>query len=643
MKKKLAITLAACLTAASAFAFTACGDDDEPLGDKPKGDRTEITFLCITNATSLPVWQSMVADYNDGQGMDDNVYVTLDKNGSISPADTVFKRSASSAANVVAVGDGQDGFQKLLNLKDSRRAPDGLFLNLASYAAKDEDFQKNTISEELLNWWSVTVNPNAKQGAGQPKHVVGAGQNLMGVPYGTNAHFNWYNEAIFRAQGINIISVPEEELDAYNTEHGTAYKPHGYAEYKADGGAQAPADGLTKSKNLVGKDVYKVFNNCIGMNWEEQRNLLKYFNKSYNDGTVTGTKATTNYGFVSEYWFNYGWSVGGDVMGYNGTDYDFTLLDDKPNYIVTKDDTVINGVTYDAGDIVRYEDRVNGIEQASSKPQNIYAIKSTFDAVKEYVSLQVASDTAIEYEADGETAKYKGYGVGSPETSSGDQWFNTSQIAMVRGIPEGIPGKLSRTNAADFNICMPETYREYEGGSIYTTGDGFANEHLKVIGETYDDGVYTGDVKVVGDAKIIGKTSSASISQGLVIPACSDSTKYQAAWDFISWVATDGQKYVAKTKTVAPAASATLFSADYAYNAELTEGKNFYAVAKTSMSAGRGDWGYFESGAWVYEWSGDFNQKVRKGTMTLSAFKSAHAADGKRDLNNMYSIIKGIR
>lgn len=640
MNKKIAVALATCFLTVSAASFTACGDTNKHLGNVEKGDRTEITFLCINNSTSLPAWQELVASYNDGQGLEDNVFVNLDINGSVSPSDTVFKRSKESAANVVALGDGQDGFQKLLNLKDSRRAPDGLFLDLSDYAANDEDFKKNTISQDLLNWWSVTVNTNAKQGAGEAKHIIGAGQHLMGVPYATNAHFNWYNEAIFKAQGINIISVPEEELDDYNTEHGTNFKPHGYAEYKADGGAQAPASGLTKSKNLAGKEVYKVFNNCIGMNWEEQRNILKYFNTSFNDGNVTGTAATTQYGFVSEYWFNYGWSVGGDVMGYNGTEYDFTLLDKNPNYIVTKDETIINGVTYNAGEIVRYEDRVNGIEKAAIKPADVYAINSTYDAIKEYVSLQVGTKTTVDTVG---SVTYKGYGVGSPDTTSGDNWFNTAQIAMVRGVPDGIKSKLSRTNAADFNICMPETYREYEGGSVYSTGNGFENEYLKVIGETYGDEVYTGDIKVVGDAKIIGNTSTASISQGLVIPACSDPEKYQSAWDFISWVATDGQKYVAKTQTVAPAAGATLFSEDYAYNTELTQGKNFYAVAKTALSAGRGDWGYFENGEWVYAWSSDFNNKVRKGLMTLSNFNTAHAAEGKRDLNNMYSIIKGIR
>lgn len=177
----------------------------------------------------------------------------------------------------------------------------------------------------------------------------------------------------------------------------------------------------------------------------------------------------------------------------------------------------------------------------------------------------------------------------------------------------------------------------------YSGGTGFANEYLKVIGETYDDEVYTGDLKVVKGTKIIGNTTTASISEGLVIPACSDPAKYQASWDFISWVATEGQKYIAKTQTVVPVAEKTLFSDDFIGNSSITYGKNFYAVAKTSLSAGRGDWAYFENGAWVSKWSSDFNDKVRKGEMTLDAFYKANGGIGKSDLNNMYCIVKGIR
>ena len=635
MRKQLAFTAAACLLAASAFSFTACTGNKPQLGNTEKGNRTQISFLAAPNKTSEAAWEELVSEYNDGQGLKDNVFVNYSNRGSLTPATSVFTRSKERAENVVALSDGKEAFQKLA-IERSSKTPDGYFVNLTPYAENDEAFKNSTIPENVLNWWRMTRDPEAKQGAGQKKHIIGAGQNLLGVPYGTCPEFNWYNTAVFEAQNINIVSVPEEELEAYNTKNNANLKPHGYAEY-----LEAPVAGMKKSKNLAGKDVYKVFNDCIGMNWEEQRNIFKYFTPEYNDGSVTGTKATTKYGFVSEKWFNYGWSVGGDVMGFNGTDYDFTIVDTKPNYIVTKDNTQINGSTYSAGEIVRYEDRVNGIEKASVKPENVYEIESQYSAIKEYVSLQVGSSVTVDT-LNGVT--YKGYGVGSPETGSADNMFNTEQIAMVRGAPDSISGKMQNTSAAKFDICVPETYREYEGGSVYYEGGtGFANEYLKMIGETYDNEVYTGDVKVVGDAKIIGNTTTASISQGLVIPACSDPAKYQASWDFISWVATDGQKYIAKTNNIAPVAAKTLFSEDYAYNSSINYGKNFYAVAKMSVSAGRGDWGYFENGSWVDNWSSDFNGKVRKGTMTLSAFNAANNARGKANLNNMYCVIKGIR
>ncbi len=636
MKKKLAITLAACLTAATAFSFTACGgNSNKDFGDTEKGDRTEISFLCAPNNVSTKAWENLIAAYNDGQGVKDNVYVSASFKGSLTPSQSVFTRSKERADNVVALSDSQDAFQSLAIKRDKSKAPNGYFVNLTPYAEKDEDFKNGTIPENVLNWWRMTYNSEAKQGAGQQKHVIGAGQNLLGVPYGTNAHFNWYNKAIFKAQNINIVSVPEEELEDYNTANNATLKPHGYAEYKT-----APAQNMTASKNLAGQTVYKVFNNCIGMNWEEQRNFLKYFTPEYNDGKVTEMAATTKFGFVSEYWFNYGWSVGGDVMGFNGTDYDFTLLDKSANYLVTKDGVKVNGNTYNAGEIVRYEDRVKQSDIATM--DGVYAIESQYNAVKEYVSLQVASDVTVD-SYDGKT--YKGYGVASPDTTTADNKFNTAEIAMVRGTPESVNAKKESKSWENFDMCVPETYREYEGGSVYYSGnvEDYAHEYLKVIGETYGGKVYTGEIKKVDGTPVIGNTTSASISQGLVIPTCSDPEKYQAAWDFISWVATDGQKYIAQTKTVAPVAEKTLFSADYVDNAEITNGRNYYAIAKTSLSAGRGDWGYFENGQWVTNWSSDFNNEVRKGNQTLTDFLKAHGAGGKSDLNNMYCVIKGIR
>lgn len=641
-KKTTAIAVTACIAGSAIFSLAGCGDGGlgHGVGEKPIGDRTEIFFYCDGNEVSEKGWLELIEAYNDGAGYEtDQVYVTADIEAGISSSSgNEFIQDTDYAYNVVAINDGQNGgFQSHVISRDSRYAPNGYFLNLQSYADKDEDFKKNTIPDRVLNWWRMKYDGTAASGAGKPKHIVGAGQDLMAVPYGTDPQFNWYNKALFQAQGINIVSIPEEQLDKYNSDNNASIKPHGYAEYKA-----APKAGMTSSKNLRGETVYKVFNDCIGMNWEEMRNVLKYFTPGYNDGSKTGTRATSKYGFVSEYWFNYGWSCGGDVMGFNGSDYDFTLMDQRPNYIATKNSTVINGVTYNAGEIVRYEDRVNGIENASTKPTDIYAIQSQYNAVKEYISLQVSSGTVVDKQ--GQTTYY-GYGVANPNIGSADNWFNTGEIAMTRGKSvAGILDRLESKNAENFDICLAETYREYEGGSVYYDGgNGFKNEYLKVIGETYDGEVYTGDIKVVGDAKIIGNSSTASTSQALCIPACSDPEKYQAAWDFISWVATEGQQYIAKTNALVPVAEDVLFSDKYAYNPELNHGKNYYPLAKLSCNVSRGDWGYFEEGGWVTDWANTFNASVRQGTMTMSAFLNEKSAQAKTALNNMFCVIKGIR
>lgn len=636
--KKGAILLATCCIGVSAVSFAACNPENVDTGD-----RTEIKFYCNYTSTSKKSWTDLVQAYNDGQGKEDGVYVSMKVTGANVPSEnTLLNPNPQKAYNVVTCENGREAFSTIA-LKVNNKFPDGLFLNLSPYEEADEDFQNNTINKSSMDWWRITYNRDANQGVNAQKHVKGAGQNLLGVPVATNPQHNWYNEKLFKSQGINIVSVPESELDKYNSEKNASLMPHGYAEYK-----NAPVAGMTASETLDGRTVYKVFNNCIGMNWEEQRQLLKYFSKTYNPSSPT------NYGFVSEYWFNYGWSVGGDAVGFKGGEqgYEFTLMDKSANYIVTKDGTVINNRTYQAGEIVLYEDKVNEPNMAQKEAnQEVYAIASQYDAVKEYVSMQVNRDTVVD-ETDGNT--YYGYDVGNPDTGSCDTWFNAGTLAMIRG--KDIGTFFDRVENPDFNLCPCETYREYEGGSVYYEGNAansFLNERLMVIGEKYDlngDGkiddneVYTGKLKTVNGTKIVGNMTTATDGDvALCIPACSDPEKYQASWDFISWAATEGQKYIAYNGKKLPIAAATLFSEDFAYNTELSKGKNFYAAALMASNTSCGDWAYFEGGQWVSDWSEDFNNKVRRGTWQLTSFYNAKKDAAASATNNMRSVIKGIR
>lgn len=608
--------------------LAACGDNISNNGDS---SRTNIMFLYKSNSDSQEAWMELIKAYNDGQGKIDGVYV----NGKFSTSYATtnnFTASQKSAYNVVMVNDTQNtGMSSLAIKRDTKRAPNGYMVNLQPYADADADFQKNTINEDALNWWRMTYNANAKQGSGAEKHIIGEGQDLLGVPVGVQTQVNLYSTTAFEAVGINIVSVPENELDAYNQANGTSLKAHGYAEYK-----NAPVSGMKASQNLAGETVYKVFNNCISMNWEEQRNVLKYFTKAWN------SSAPTDYGFVSEYWFSYGWSVGGDVMGFNGTDYDFTLTDDRDNYMVVEDGVTIHNHTYNKGDIVLYEDRVNATNLESLLSEGkIYAIASQYEAVKEYLSMNVDKTKLVDTN---NGVSYYGYQVANPDTGNSENYLTNGTVAMIRTTYETY-NKYASSQYSWINLCPCEQYREYEGGSTYQKDgkSGFDNEYLKVIGETYDGEVYTGDIKTVNGVKILGDQSAAGSTAALVIPACSDPEKYQAAWDFISWVATDGQKYIAKTTTLAPVANDVIFSDDFVNNADIAKGKNLYAIALNSSTMQRGDWGYFESGQWVTDWANDFNFNVRYGKITIAQFTEAHRDDAENSLNNMYCIIKGIR
>lgn len=627
MKKLTKIMALICTFALMLSMLAACdGGGNETEG---KADRVNIKVLLKSNKNSQSAWNELIKAYNDGQGAIDGVYVTA-KFQTSAATDSNFMASEKYAYNVVYVEDTQDSLQTMLIKRDSKYAPNGYFLNLQSYADADADFKNNTIGIDTLNWWRMTYNVDAAQGSGADKHIIGAGQDLIGAPIGTSVQINAYSTKAFEAVGIHIVSVPEDELDAYNAANGTKLMPHGYAEYK-----EAPISGMKSSTNLAGETVYKVFNNCIAMNWEEQRVLMKYFTSTWN------ASSPTSYGFVSEYWFNFGWSVGGDVMGFNGTDYDFTLMDDSANYLVVADSVTVNGNSYNKGEIVRYEDKVNADMNSLVSDGKVYAIASQNDAVKEYVSMNVAKDKTVDTK-NGIT--YYGYEVANPDTGSAENWFTNGTIAMTRTTTDNI-SKYQGKDYSWVDFCPAEQYREYVGGSTYQKNgqDGFANEYLKVIGETYDGEVYTGELKEVNGTKIVGKQSTAATTAGLAIPACSDPEKYQAAWDFISWVATEGQQYIAKTTTLAPVAQDVLFGDQFANNEELAQGKNFCAAAVMASNAQRGDWGYFESGSWVTDWANDFNKKVRYGTLSMSDFESQQKDAAETALNNMYCIIKGIR
>ncbi len=581
MKGKRTVKTLFSLAAGCAIAcsLAGCGGDGNGA--------TKIRFYYDIGGNRTAVYSEIVDAYNNGQGKEDGVSVIKVPLTGIAE-DAQANLSRKNGANVYTLSS--KVFRKMAVLD--------LMLELDGYLEKDAgDLDITDIPVSAVDTYRFTPNKNA-DGAFEAEK----GASLLGLPNGITPSVLYYNKSFFNLAKINVISVPESEVGKGEYEK---VKPHGYAEY-----LEAPVAGMQSTTNLAGDTVYKVFNNQIPMNWEELRYLAKTFTKSYN-----GNSLPSSYGYMTEWWFNYGWSVGGDCIGYDGENYSFTVCDKTPNYLVTaKDGVTVNGERYAAGEIVEYEDKIN--ESGIAEMDGLYELPSQYDAFLEFCRLAVPRDKEVD---DG---KY-GYALlNNKSLSDREGSFMSGESAIMMG-ELSASVKYSAVSTLSFDVAPVHQYREYVGGSTYYKGaETLDNEYLKVIGKDYGDGVYTGDLLYDGDTPVVGRatTFASGFSQALVIPKNSDPDKYDASWKFLRYMAGgEAQLILAKANQSVPNQTSVANSDAYLKAAE-GENLNRAALVFSSQETHVGDWGYFEEGEWVTAWANVLNKEVRFGTKTLSSF-----------------------
>lgn len=593
--KKITRILAVAVGVSAALSFAGCQTETVPEG------RVGIEFWYEADINTNPTFYELVRTYNDTQGAEDGVYVSPSMINGIGDERNTYEGSCDASVVMITNDEVFKGF-----------AVDGLFVDMSDYLA-ESNFDTSDIPEAVLNSCRLTVG-----GSGE-KSYAGTGQELLAMPFGTSTSVLFYNKSHFNAVGINVISVAEDELEEYNAANSTSFAPHGYAEYLT-----APADGLTASTNLAGQTVYKVFNNRIPTNWEEMRHLAKMLTNRYNSTSIS------TYGYLGEYWFQYGWSVGGDCIGYDGEKYNFTLFDETPNYLATQAVTV-NGNEYAAGEIVSYEDKVN--QEGIENMDGLHELPSQYDAVLEFVRLSNATNEEAE-------PGVPGYGV-TPETlTSISAQFMSGTVAMILETYANNINTLNRTIRGQFDMAPLTQYREYVGGSIYQSGSGFAGEHLKVIGATYDGEVYTGELLYENDTPVVGARDVMTRVFQLVIPKNSDPAKYDAAWKFISWAAgEEGQAIMLKTGRWEPNQDTLAYEGLAQQGTDI----NYWAAADASRHGDIGDWSYFESGEWVNDWASDFNSHLRTGSMTITEYLDGNGTAAQAACEATNIVILGRR
>ena len=550
--KKMQRILAVVLAALMMLSLAACGG-----GEKTKG-KTKVAFWVEVSSQGLDSWMKIVEDFNSTHP---NITVTLVPQSAGYASGLSNTLRGSNPPDVIMVDD------KLVKSYVS----EGYLEKLDSYISADTN--PNFSLEDM--WESAVERFSYDPETG----YSGIGSDYYAIPNGINPALLYYNVDLFDQQSINIISIPENELTG-------SLLPHGYYVYDT-----APVEGMVARAD--GK--YHVFNNRIPMNWEELVALSKIFTKTYNSASGS------TYGFMSEWWFAHGWSVGADCLEWDEAkqQYIFALGSDVPNYLVTGASGVtVNGTSYSEGELLSYADKnyvaANQTDSTIAgylSAQNLYPLPSNKEMFTEFAMLSQSTNALV-------TEGVYGYGI-SPAPNALDAtsmtgYFTTGEVAMLsmEGRMGYDIGETMNLLGKNWDVAPLYQYREY-------------NED--------------GTIKTVNGTNAFGEQATHSYDFGFAIPA--NAKNKQAAWEFISYVAgLDGQKELMKRNNAIPNQMSLAYSDEYLNLTENFVPANRIAAVEMAEFAAVGDWAYVENGEWISGWSNVLNTKVRNGEMTLDQF-----------------------
>lgn len=435
---------------------------------------------------------------------------------------------------------------------------------------------------------------------------------LYGVPAYEDAVILYYNKTAFQENGITCISVDEENLEAFNA--GTAKDKNGMT--KADYGIDfdLPAKGFYRSETpfvpaaderdgsswkapAVGEKL--VFNDSIAMNWDEVEDLGLICTKDRNPNSYT------QYGYFTEWWFSYGWSVGGDcIEDLSGKgDWTFSLAGENPNYIVGEGKTftgAYTGTVYQAGETLDVKDIID------AKPEDT-------------ISYETDNKTYFRYTVNGSAASYHDF---SGEIADG----TLTELPRIR---EAFQRFCSLAGQGGLNVCPTSAVYANSGSSIayFTSGKMAMLEeqtyHMPTLRKSMTDEwgcaplprykVYTEPQNPDCDT-IERQGAEAGFSNLDMICVNGKSQVKEAAAKFVNWVASEGQAVLAKNGHPSlRAVDQELMKENYmADNPE---------VIIDSLSTGRaGDWWYMPDTTWINVWATPLNYQVREAKMTFDEF-----------------------
>jgi len=561
--------------------------DDEGNVRPGGGGITDITFWGYGDNNEIGVFRELVAQFNELYK--DTIHVTYEVK-----ANDDYKTTASSGlrasrpkVDVLYVGDSD--FKSFAEL--------GYLESLDSWIASSTEINLDEMWPTSVNRFKYDVNTTTQDGPDA---------HYWGIPKDIGPTVVYYNETYFNNAGVKVISVAADKLADFN---GGAADSRGKtkAQYGIPDGFRVQEKGY-----FVDSNNQKWFNNQIPMSWGEcvvLSTLVQNDNRSkYGKDNI--------YGYHTEWWFNYGWSVGGDCIeyvatndaAYNGGYWDFTLMDPTDNFIVADDNTAgfdVGGNHYNAGEIISWQDKlVDSAATNKTVKSDLYTavsegklnkLPSQRDAFIEFIRVGQKTTTLVE-------GDMYGYGICPAPTSVGGDAgkvaaFSNGQVAMlVDGRWSTVNYRATMDGKYDWDVAPLPQYKEY-----YAAGDAIPAG------------------KEVGDVKVHGIEAAHSGSVALCINA--KSQKKNAAWKFAEYIGgRTGQTAQAESGFAIPSQMDLANSEVFLQSNK--NPRNSIVFVRAAAYETPGDWWYLRDKMWIDDWAGVLNGDVRNGKLTLSQFET---------------------
>lgn len=593
--KKVVAIFVAVLAAMSTTVLTACSNSR---------DGSHIVFCSYGDESELAIYTEMVDEFNKTYGAEHNIKVDHTPIGITGYNNYI--QSMSTARN---------SYDVCVVIEDRFKAwaTTGIIGPMEEYFNAVTDIDVSDVFPNTVNRLRLNVSNNTSN----------LSDPLYGMPLDTKPSALYYNETMFNKAGIIIISVDEEDMDAWNRGEIADKRGHKKSDFDKLSNVTVPKKGYYRSVRpyvsgfewtMPASDEILVFNNRIPMNWDEMEDLAMIFSPSSNPNA--GKDFGTDYGMFTEWWFNYGWAVGGNCLqDLSGDgDWNFSLLDSTPNYIVTGESYTgkWSGKVYNKGETLEHNDKFDlpagkvmtpdnnggytldgnklGIRAdvtAAATAGTLGELPSTRDAFTRYLRLGASKTSVIENAGGLDIAP-------NPiifNTRTRQNYWYSGKMAMLVDYSTYIENFSKQATIYNFewDVAPLIVYKEY-------------TEPMNPNCDT---------------VKIQGKEAGECNSKAMCVRARTSTQVKESAAKFIKWMASKEGQSLRAEKGHFPNQQELLGSIKYNGYAP----KNITVFSENLQYQSAGDWWYLPDDMWIRTWATPLNSEVRNGTLTYDLWK----------------------